>query len=533
MSAATKPELTMELVTLVVHHTQDLESQELRFTPTGTQEEPSDTLARVRRLLEKGLISKTLKDAILDPRLWTTFLNANLREDQFLRVMSRSGDLPASIHFKSRPVADSDNTGDFVSERTIEVIRNKLPQVRHLAIDLAEVRSGTQQDPIANVMRLLEHPIPKLRTLSLTGPGDHPLGLTPSASSAPLFGGETPAVQHLHIMNVLVQPRTFANTLVSLSIGVQETHELADVLRPWIRVVKRGAVPRLRDLAICGPTSPREIDPFGNVLFGWAEIELLNIPNTIERVTIVGSITACRCISDQISISAATSLEFKLNFPSTDYDRPFYALNRSLMAHWNGEKCREISLVIRPDMVSWTLAGERSATVTWVASSSAAYQGMISAALGSITEPQLGLRLFTIARVTFLNVLEPVVSDTTWLTLDVVLAMEGMNEERGMATLAKISASLTQGFKFLKGARSLDIKRYDIIGQDPEGQNPWFDALGLFQYHDDGNEEACLLPGLRRIQLSQPGVRETDELRRAVLSYARRRDLAVRVTPRL
>ncbi|TEB19716.1 hypothetical protein FA13DRAFT_1843919, partial [Coprinellus micaceus] len=103
-SSSTRPALAVELVTLIVGFTQHLEDDTPVKLPAS--ESPSATLARVRRLLEKGLVSKAWHDAIMAPSLWTTFLNIGMSEEQFLIVLELVKELPAGIWLGGRPFAE-------------------------------------------------------------------------------------------------------------------------------------------------------------------------------------------------------------------------------------------------------------------------------------------------------------------------------------------------------------------------------------------------------------------------------------------
>ncbi|TEB23820.1 hypothetical protein FA13DRAFT_1397637 [Coprinellus micaceus] len=230
----------------------------------------------------------------MDPTLWTSFLNANLHEYQFLRVVARSGDLPVGVWFKSPRAANSREgvkTSDNSSERTLKAIRDNLPRIRRLAIDLSRARIESNRDANLQMLRLLTSSIPNLHTLSLAGSSGQFLDLTPTATSAPIFGGEAARIQHLELMDFIVPPRAFAHTIVSLSIGFNAVAKLMEVLPPWIEHIQQSDIPGLRDLAICGPTSKENTNRY---VYPWDnEIPPVKIPSTIERVKIVGSMPAC------------------------------------------------------------------------------------------------------------------------------------------------------------------------------------------------------------------------------------------------
>ncbi|TEB23821.1 hypothetical protein FA13DRAFT_1778093 [Coprinellus micaceus] len=535
MSTSIKPELTMELITIVVHHTQDLEDGELLpspFSNTRNQEAASDTLARIRRLLKKGLVSKTWHGAILDPRLWTTFLNANLCEDQFLRVVSCSGDLPVSIRFKAPPVIDADTPCETVSEKTVEAILTKLPQAEDLAIDLAEAQAETHREEMAKWMRLLERPVPNLHTLSLTGPTGRPLDLTSSPTSPPLFGRETPEVQHLYIMDIIIPPRTFAH-LSSLSIGLKDVRLLADVIPPWIHLVKQGGIAGLRELEICGPILSRDTELFDPPWHPWwHDFDPIEVPPTIERFKIMGSAAACGYIADVISIPMTTSFMIEAICHSRCLEGSASSLTDYVTRQWGRVLCSEISLLFRPDTISWTLvSATRSATLTHTSSSPPVYQPMINAVYSNLNPLSILLDAPKPRRLTYRNRLEPLASDSTWLVLDVVVAGEDLQIQPGCLRPCQAPIYLGQLLESLKTIRSLNLKRYDIEWRSSGEPHAWCDAVGLFQYQ--GDVRGYALPGLQRIQLSQPrgGPGMTEKLQRAVMLYARERDLAVRVIP--
>jgi hypothetical protein len=121
----------MDVVTIVVQYTQDFEYSdfwEQRSADPFYQERSPDTLARIRTLLEKGLVSKLWRDTISDPNLWTTFLNASMAEDQFMRVAARAGDLPVAITFSAQNCAK-------MSDKAIHAIVAKSCRVKKRLFD--------------------------------------------------------------------------------------------------------------------------------------------------------------------------------------------------------------------------------------------------------------------------------------------------------------------------------------------------------------------------------------------------------------
>ena len=515
----------MELITVIVRHAQDLEHAEHTqplFPDTYTVEAPSNTLARIRSLLNKGTVSKTWQGAIMDPTLWTTFLNANLREAQFLQVLALSGDFPVSIWSKTLGAINAGEglgTSHNVSDLALKAIRDNLPRVRKLVIDLAAARVESHKDANLQMLRLLTAPIPNLHTLSLTGPSRQFVDLTPIETSVPLFGGEATSVQHLELMNFVVPPCAFTHTLVSLSVGFNAIAKLMEVLPLWVDPIKQGDLPGLRELTIGGPALKKDTDRF---ISSWDHRQpKMNIPSTIARVKIVGSMLSCLYISDLLSIPTTVDLELRVTFDAEETDAVVRVrfLTSCLSDIWGDVTAKEACLTISPYSISFALSVTRSATLTFMTSCPAAYEPMADVVLRTLNPGYWGLDPHYL--------LDDVVSEETCLTLDFEISEADLQAKSGSSG-SDIPSSIAQFLQSFKNVRNLHIKRYDLKGIGQSGKAySWFIGVKVLESRKKGKEEAYPLPGLRSIRLSHARGGNSDELQRAVTIYAERRGLEV------
>ncbi|TEB23814.1 hypothetical protein FA13DRAFT_1778090 [Coprinellus micaceus] len=493
------PELPMDIVTIIVQYTQDLENSDLwerLSTDPFYQEHPSDTRKRIRALLKKGLVSKLWRDAISDPTLWTTFLNASMDEDQFLRVVAHTGDLPVAINLKAQ-------NGSILSDSTIRAINTKSPRVTRLLLDISSTAPGPAgpTGDIKTLTKLLEYPMPSLSILSLCGTVGQRLELPGPLASRGAFGGVQSPIRHLELTGIKIAPRAFCTTLVSLSLGLDDITLMRAQIAPWMKLAAQGDMPYLKVLTI------RAL--FNNVnderrLPAPSDTQSVVIPDSIRKVRIAGSTQSCIYMGMVLWHRMPRTFEMAITYFSFDYatlaDLP------TLFAHLRGfDIAEELNLTIRENLVSLVAkAADRSAKLIFVPSWPSVASELLRVVNVFFGDPD--------AICGFFGSRDPRACDHAWLKLDIALHqrnLRGSTEWDQTAAILQSFAKLFQGYRNL---RNVHVVQYIVARDDAKGLEQWEDSLRVFQHHINsswtpysrGDETYLLFPHLKRLRITEP-----------------------------
>ncbi|TEB19724.1 hypothetical protein FA13DRAFT_1718542 [Coprinellus micaceus] len=308
------PEFNIDIITVIVRFVQALEyakrTEAIASNP-WYQETPSDTLARIRTLLELGL------------------------------VFARTGDLPVEIRFRAQ---SAENIADWSAEFT-EVICKKIPQAPTLLLDIdsAGSQSPEAERNLEELYSALFEPAPNLRTLSISSLHGRYAGITNPQGLEALFGGVPPHLQHLMMDFCLPPQKLCLTSLVSLSVGCNHQSIVEDVLAPWLTLVQQGDIPQLTYLVVRGSPSDE---------WGLEPETVMEVPSGIKVLRIMGSLQATAFLNAMLEAPSNVDVEIQVTYHSASP----YEVRRSLFDGfkklWCGVVPNEISLIVRGGVVS-------------------------------------------------------------------------------------------------------------------------------------------------------------------------------------
>ncbi|TEB19744.1 hypothetical protein FA13DRAFT_1718560 [Coprinellus micaceus] len=515
-SDPTRPALAMELVTLIVGFAQDLEDDKPIQLPSS--ESPSATLARVRRLLEKGLVSKAWHDAIMAPSVWTTFLNIGMSEKQFLNVLRRVKHLPAGIWFSDRPLAEGDGharspTPPTISPQVVIAVGERFTRATSLVFHLSRVKDIRKRRDLLGLLEHLKKPAPLLRTCALLAPHRDPFDLVTAVNPEEVFGGVRPLIRSLFLVNTFMSPRSFCcSNLVSLTLGGSSFRSLTRVLNQWASEIGNPNVPALKHLIITSfQVYPHPVDiPF----------PVFTIPRTVERLAIHGSMVVCRFICKQMLFPKTTHVTiFALTHPVSSHLAIFKDLLSVFERLWGTEPVTNIFLSICGESLGLGVCNAlRPVSIIFEPGRTSdrddRYLRLIARTLTRLRDPAPGV------------LLGGTITDKTRLSIK----LEVLERDLQDADLPGCSLADTFHMLFCEPfqVRNLLIDQYDVVGDDGSKSTQRTDALRLFGRHEnDGAGSEFLFPNLQCIHVGRGRDGVTPGLHEAIIAYAKERSLVV------
>ena len=485
------PELTMDVVTLIIQFAQDLESPYLWHALTHypfQREKPAETLKRIQALLKKGLVSKLWRDAISDPRLWTTFLNASMNKEQFLRVVARSGHLPVTISFNPK-------NSTVLSDDAIEAIVKKAPRITGLLLDI----STAAPSPLAPTLHLraimstLKNSMPSLRTLSLSGgEGPNPeLSVLFSSNSA--FSGVAPPIRTLELSGITISPCTFGTSIVSLVLVFTDFTHFHAQLGPWAKLSKQGDMPALKELRLRAWPWALRNEPQAPEY-----TEKKAIPSTLDSLIIEGDIATCLYMGAVLSHPIPVGFEILASYDRGDSEsvRELAILFAYMRASTSSEY---LDLEITDDRVSIITPTAKPATLAFVATNPRDANHMLCCVMS---------QFFGELEVSDLNEpYKPAAFEDVCVTLDISLHRRTLLSPHDDDELPQLLESFSMLLDGLKEMQNVEIMNYDILGNDSTPLVPWQDALNLLQIHKpEGSTRGGSFPfhSLRTLSVLEP-----------------------------
>ncbi|TEB20831.1 hypothetical protein FA13DRAFT_1800589 [Coprinellus micaceus] len=315
----------MDVITLIVQFTQDIENHDLWHTLSihpFHQEGPTETLKRIRALLRKGLVSKLWQDAILDPTLWTTFLNAGMAEDKFFPARTPLSSPTSVIQCNRKEIIPA--SLDYCS-----TLRTPLQALWRLTLHLRAI------------MNLLKHPMSALRTLSVRGAEGPNPELSVLLSSEDAFGG-------------------FGTSLVSLTLVYTDVAHIHAQLSPWVKLAQQGDMPALKELILRALPSA-----FHNELPEHEDTEEIAIPNTLDKLIIEGDIPTCIYMGTALIHPIPVAFDLLVHYYRDDSEHMW--LLGSLFADMRASMASDmLDMTITDDTISFGTMIDKDATLTFV-----------------------------------------------------------------------------------------------------------------------------------------------------------------------
>ncbi|TEB19730.1 hypothetical protein FA13DRAFT_1718548 [Coprinellus micaceus] len=496
----------MDVITLIVQFAQEIEHPDLWKTLSiyrFHKEDPTETLRRIRALLKRGLVSKLWQDVISDPTLWTMFLNASMAEDQFIRVVARSGNLPVAVRFKAQKYSS-------LSDNTVRAITSKSPSITGLMLDI----SNATPSPIGptfhlrTLMNLLRYSMPALCTLSLFGGNGSNSELSALLSSETAFGGVAPPIQHLELSGIMISPPTFSTTLVSLSLVFKDLALMHSQLSPWARLAQQGDTHALKELILRAP--PHEANDELQIS---SDSEKVPIPSTLDKLVIEGDIPSCLYMGSLLRHPIPVT--FSLFVWYETYDSEYMSLLVSLYAQMRAyTKSKVLEVEITEDKISFTTIARKDATLTLVPIDHEDAGYMLCSVMSEFGS---GLALQDLYDLRGAPVFEK-----AWVTLDLVLhrhTLLGIHDDDEVPQILECFSAFFQGLEDIK---NVQIAQYVILGDDSSELDPWEDTLRLFQRHhpeDSTHRSALLFPNLKTLRIVEPAQGVSREFHREISDF--------------
>ncbi|TEB20843.1 hypothetical protein FA13DRAFT_1717444 [Coprinellus micaceus] len=459
------PEFNIDIITVIVRFVQALEyakrTEAIASNP-WYQETPSDTLARIRTLLELGLVCKVWEGAISDPGLWVTFLNASMTEDQFLHVVARTGDLPVEIRFRAQ---NAENIAGWSAEFT-EVICKKIPQATTLLLDIdsAGSQSPEAERNLEELCSALFEPAPNLRTLSISSLHGRYAGITNPQGLEALFGGVPPHLQHLEMMDFCLPPQKLCLTsLVSLSVGCNHQSIVEEVLAPWLTLIRQGDIPQLTDLIVRGsPRDEWDLEPE----------TVMEVPSSIKALRIIGSLEATTFLNAMLEVPSHVNVEIQ----GIHHSASPYEVRRSLFDGfkklWCGVVPNEISLIARGGVVSLRIRTNRTIVLVFVPASQ-------EDSLPMMTHVARSLETFHGDFEEALN--SASLGNTAWLIPDGSILERDKGSLSGSVEALPSPHRLHGVFEGVSGSWNIYAVRYSVNIEGTRESHHWFDYIALFE----------------------------------------------------
>jgi hypothetical protein len=479
------PEFNIDVVTVIIGFVQALEDVKHTAAIASNpwyQETPSDTLARIRTLLDLGLVCKVWQGAVSDPGMWVTFLNASMTEEQFLHVVASTGDLPVEIRFKAQ---NAHNIASW-SEEFTEAICTKVPQATTLLLDIdsAGSQSPEAERNLEELCSTLFEPAPNLRTLSLSSIHGRYADITNPQGLETLFGGVRPNLQHLEMMDFCLPPEKLCLTsLVSLSVGCNHQSIVEEVLAPWLTLVQQGDIPQLTYLIVRGSPSDE---------WGLEPETVMEVPSGIKVLRIMGSLQVTAFLNAMLEAPSNVDVEIHVTYHSASP----YEVRRSLFDGsrklWYGLVPSEISLTVRGGVVSLRIGTNRTIMLVFVPASQGDSLPMMT---------HIARSLETFHREVEEALHAASLGNAAWVILDGSILEHDNGILAGSVAALPSPHRLHGVFEGVWGSCNLHVVRYGVTFEDTKEPHHWVDYIGLFEpgTMGCGNERASVDP--HRIRL--------------------------------
>jgi hypothetical protein len=500
------PKLTMDVITLIVQFTQDIENPDLWHTLSIDpfhQEDHTETLKRIQALLRKGLVSKLWQDAILDPTLWTTFLNAGMAEEKFLRVVARVGDLLVTLSFKPQ-------NSTVLSDQAINSIVRKSSRIAGLLLDIANATPSPMAPALhlRAIMNLLKHPMSALRTLSVRGAEGPNPELSVLLSSEGAFGGVMPSIQHLELSGIAISPCTFGISLVSLTLVYTDVAHIHAQLSPWVKLAQQGDMPALKELILRALPSA-----FHNELPEHEDTEEIAIPNTLDKLIIEGDIPTCIYMGTALIHPIPVAFDLLIHYYRDDSEHMW--LLGSLFADMRASMASDmLDMTITDDTISFGTMIDKDATLTFVPANPKDAGHMLCCVLSELFSGVEASELYELCGAPGF--------ENTWVTFEFVLHQCTLLSTHDDDELPQILESFATLFQKLEEVQNVQIAQYVILGDDSIALDPWEDSLRLFQPdtpEGSAQESALLFPNLKALRIAEPPQGIGREYHRAVSDF--------------